>query len=61
MKRLSNETLRVKPRTGQSAEINTAATKATAIPGELHYCEDTGDLWYFNAVTGINVRLAVVD
>ena len=58
MKRLNNEPVQIKPKTGQSASINTPATKALALPGELHYCEDTGDLYYFNAVTGVNVKLA---
>lgn len=60
MKRLSNGTLRMKPRTGSSADVNATETKNTAIAGELHYCEDTGDLYYYNAVTGLNVKLAVV-
>jgi hypothetical protein len=60
MKRLSNGTLRMKPRSGQSADVNSTETKATALGGELHYCEDTGDLYYYNAVTDVMLKLAVV-
>ena len=60
MKRLSNGTLRMKPRSGQSADVDSTATKNTAYAGELHYCTDTGDLYYYNAATDTMVKLAVV-
>lgn len=59
MKRLGNGTLRMKPRSGQSTDVDTTTTKLTALPGELHYCEDTGDLYYYNAATDTMVKLAV--
>jgi len=59
-KRLNDTELRYKPRSGQSADINAPSTTMTALPGELHYCEDTGTLWYYNAVTGTTVQLATV-
>lgn len=47
-KKLNNNNLQIKPKSGLDANINTTTTKNLAIDGELHYTTDENQLYYFN-------------
>ncbi len=55
MKFLNNIAIRLRLRRGLVANINTIATKNTAISGELHYTTDTKQLYIFNDTENVEI------
>ena len=53
MSDLNNRPMSLKLKQGLFADINTTATKNTAVLGELHYCTDTGELYIFNGTENV--------
>jgi len=50
-----NRPISVKVKQGLKANINTTATKNSAVTGELHYCTDTKELYIFDGANNILV------
>ncbi len=55
MKFLNNIVLRLRLRSGVAANINTAATKSSAISGELHYTTDSKQLFIYNDTENVEI------
>jgi hypothetical protein len=55
-KKLNNNNLQIKPKSGLKANINATATKNLAVDGELHYCTDTSELFLFNGTENVLVN-----
>jgi hypothetical protein len=57
VKKLNNNNLQMKPKSGLKANINTTATKSLAVVGEFHYCTDTGEMYVFNGTESVQVAI----
>jgi len=55
MKKLNNNSVIIKIKSGLKAVINATATKALASLGEFHYCKDTKELFIFNDTENVLV------
>ena len=55
MKKLNNNSVIIKIKSGLKAAINATATKALASLGEFHYCKDTKELFIFNDTENVQV------
>ena len=53
MKKLNNNSVIIKIKSGLKAVINATATKALASLGEFHYCTDTKELFIFNGTENV--------
>lgn len=55
MKKLNNQDLIIKFKNGLKAAINTVATKALASLGEIHYCNDTKEVFIYNGTENVQI------
>jgi hypothetical protein len=55
MKKLSNNNMILKLKSGLKAAINTAATKTLATLSEFHYCTDTKEVFIYNGTENVQI------